>query len=79
MEMPTGRTATRREVPAPRRFAANERETADGSAVNGSAARVTRRERRTKRSFPCRVTTTGPRCAASAGSAESPKCAWTTS
>ena len=54
-------------VPAPGRLRLNARETAAGSAVNGSAARVTRRERRTNRSLPCSVTTTGPRRAASAG------------
>ncbi len=77
--MPIGSTATRRRVPAPRRLRLNARETAAGSAVNGSSARVARRERRTNRSLPWSVTTTGPRRAASAGSAERPKWAWTTS
>ena len=58
--MPTGSTATRRVVPAPGRFSLNSRETAAGSAVNGSAARVMRFERGWKRSLPCSVTTTGP-------------------
>ena len=41
--MPTGSTATRRRVPAPGRFSPNSRDTAAGSAVNGSAARELRR------------------------------------
>ena len=58
--MPTGSTATRRVVPAPGTLALNARETAAGSATNGSAARVMRFERGWKRSLPCSVTTTGP-------------------
>src|SRR5215218_3714490 len=77
--MPTGRTATRRVTPAPGRFWLNSRDTVAGSAVNGSAARVIRFERAWKRSLPCRVTTTGPSRASSAGHAVRPKCAWTTS
>ncbi len=42
MSIPTGRTATRRFTPAPGMFWLNSRETAAASAVNGSAARVTR-------------------------------------
>ena len=60
-------------------FALNSRETAAASAVNGSAARVAKYERRTSRSLPCSVTTTGPSRASSAGQAVSPKCAWTMS
>ena len=59
--MPTGSTATRRVVPAPGMFSLNSRDTAAGSATNGSAARVIRFERGWKRSLPCSVTTTGPR------------------
>ena len=77
--MPTGSTATRRLVPAPGMFSLNSRETAAGSAVNGSAARVIRFERGWKRSLPCSVTTTGPSRASSAGQAVRPKWAWTTS
>ena len=76
---PTGSTAIRRRAPAPGRLAANARDTVAPSAVSGSAARLARFDRRTKRSLPCRVTTTGPRRAASAGHADSPKWACTTS
>ena len=55
------RAARRRAASSPRpgTLALNSRETAAGSAVNGSAARVTRFERGWKRSLPCSVTTTG--------------------
>ena len=78
--MPTGRTATRRVAPAPGTLALNARETAAGSAVNGSAARVMRFERGWKRSLPCSVTTSGaPSRARITGQAVRPKWAWTTS
>ena len=54
---PQGRIATRRVRPAPGMFSLNARETAAGSAMNGSAARVNGRERGCSRSLPCSVTT----------------------
>ena len=70
---PQGRIATRRVRPGAGTFSLNARETAAGSAMNGSAARVTGRERGCSRSLPCSVTTSGRSPASSAGHADEPE------
>ena len=76
MSMPTGSTATGR---PPGTLALKARLTAAVRSTNGRTLRVMTFERGWKRSLPCRVTSTGPSRASTAGQAVRPKWAWTTS